>query len=153
MAASKVRIEGLAELDAALGELGKSAGKAVLRRVGIRSLAPLIAKAKTLVPVDDGDLRDSLKVTTKLSQRQRRQHRKLVAEGKASVEMFAGASALPHAHLVEFGAHHMAAQPFMRPAWDSEKENVLNIIKTELGDEIVKTAARKARRLAKRAAK
>lgn len=149
----KVRVSGLKELDKALSELPKATAKSVLRRIAIRSLAPVIATAKTLVPVDDGDLRDSLKVTTKLSKRQQRIQRKAVAEGKAFVEMFAGAAALPHAHLVEFGTEKMAAQPFLRPAWDQNKAGVLEFIATELGDEITKAAGRVAKRKARLAAR
>lgn len=149
----RVRVSGLKELDEALSQLPKATAKAVLRRIGIRALAPVIATAKTLVPVDDGDLRDSLKVTTKLSRRQQSIQNKALAQGKASVQLFAGASALPHAHLVEFGTSAMAAQPFMRPAWDQQKSAVLKMISDELGGEITKTAARIARRAARKAAK
>lgn len=150
---TNIRVDGLKELEAALAELPKSTGRAVLRRIGIRSLAPVIATAKTLVPVDEGDLRDSLRVTTKLSKRQRRLHARAVAEGKSSVELFAGAAALPHAHLVEFGTANMAPRPFLRPAWDQKRHEVLQLIKNELGDEITKAAARLARRQARLAAK
>ncbi len=46
----------------------------------------------------------------------------------------------------------MAAQPYMRTAWDSQKDAALGIIKNELGNEITKTAARLAKRKAKAAA-
>lgn len=150
---SSVRIDGLKELDAALAELPRATGKNVLRRVGIRALAPIVADAKDRVPVDEGDLRDSLKVTTRLSKRQQRMNAKAVAEGKASVNLFAGAAALPHAHLVEFGTVNMAPQPFMRPAWDANKDRVLQLIKDELGGEIEKAAARLARKQARLIAK
>jgi HK97 gp10 family phage protein len=148
-----VRVDGLKELDEALSKLPRATGKSVLRRIGIRSLAPVIAAAKNNVPVYRGDLKNSLKVTTKLSKRQQRKNAKAVAEGKASVQLYAGVSALPHAHLVEFGTAKMPPQPFMRPAWDANKDEVLNIIKNELGDEITKAAARLARRAARLAAK
>lgn len=146
---SAVRIDGLKELDDALAQLPKATGKAVLRRTAIRALAPVIAAAKGLVPVDDGDLRDSLKITTKLSKRQQRLNARAVAEGKASVQLFAGPAALPHAHLVEFGTAKMAAQPYMRPAWDSKKDEVLELVRTELADEITKAAGRLARKTAR----
>lgn len=153
MARASIRIDGLRELDAALAELPKATGKNVLRRTGVRALAPVIADAKQRVPVDDGDLRDSLKVTTRLSKRQQRLNAKAVAEGKASVQLYAGAAALPHAHLVEFGTANMAPQPFMRPAWDANKDQVLQLIKDELGGEIEKAAARLARKQARLIAK
>jgi HK97 gp10 family phage protein len=153
MAKGSVRIDGLKELDEALSQLPRATGKNVLRRIGIRSLAPVISAAKSNVPVYRGDLRDSLKVTTKLSKRQQRENARAVADGKASVQLYAGAAALPHAHLVEFGTATMPPQPFMRPAWDANKDEVLQIIKDELGDEITKAAARLARKTARLAAK
>lgn len=151
--ATTVKLEGLKELEAALSELPKSTSKAVLRRVGIRALAPVISTARQLVPVDEGQLRDSLRVTTRLSRRQQRLNRKRAADEKAGVELFAGAAALPHAHLVEFGTFNQPARPFLRPAWDANKGAVLKTIQEELGSEIEKTAARLARRAARRAAK
>ena len=148
-----VRIDGLKELDRALAELPKATGKNVLRRVGRKAIGRVIEAARPLVPVDEGELRDSLGVSTRLSKRQQRQHRRAVAEGKASVELFAGATALPHAHLVEFGTVKMQPQPFMRPAWDAEKDNVLQVIKDELGGEITAAAQRLARKAARQAAK
>lgn len=153
MAKGSVRIDGLKELDEALAQLPRATSKNVLRRIGIRSLAPVISAAKANVPVYRGDLKESLKVTTKLSKRQQRENAKAVADGKASVQLYAGAAALPHAHLVEFGTATMPPQPFMRPAWDSNKDEVLAIIKNELGDEITKAAARLARKAARLAAK
>lgn len=65
------------------------------------------------------------------------------AAGPASfAEMYVGATSLPHAHMVEFGTSRTAARPFMRPAWDSERHNALNIIKRELGAEIIMAAKR-----------
>lgn len=150
---SNTRVEGFKELDEALGQLPKSTAKAVLRRTAIRALAPVVAAARQRVPVHEGDLKESLKVSTRLSKRQQRINARAVAEGRSSVQLFAGPAALPHAHLVEFGTAHMAPQPFMRPAWDAERDRVLELIRTEMGDEITKAAGRLARKTARLAAK
>jgi hypothetical protein len=39
----------------------------------------------------------------------------------------------------------MAAQPFLRPAWDAERRGALDIIKKELGTEIIMAAKRIAK--------
>lgn len=162
MSNSRVTIEGLKDLDKALGELSNAAGKGVLRRVGKKALQPVIDAAKENVAVASGELRDSLAVSTKLSKRQKAQNRKLTANGKATVEVYAGADALPHAHLIEFGTGErvvdstgmqvgsIAPQPFMRPAWDAKGRSVLKYISSELGAEITKTAERARRRANKR---
>ncbi|MES2494634.1 MAG: HK97-gp10 family putative phage morphogenesis protein [Pseudomonadota bacterium] len=146
-----VKIEGLADLDEALRSLPKSTSRSVLRSAGVIALKPVIEAAREYVPVDEGDLRDSLTVTTRLSRRQRRKEAKQDKEGKPTVQLYAGAAALPHAHLVEFGTSTMPAQPFLRPAWEREKLNVLKILGAQLGikiDKAVKRLARKAARLA-----
>lgn len=148
-----VQIHGLKDLERALGDLPQAAGRAVLRRAGIKAISVVISAAKTKVPVDSGKLRDSLKVSTRLSKRQQQVQRKAVAQGKASVEIYAGAEALPYAHLVEFGTKNTMPRPFMRPAWDEKKGEVLDLIKGELGGEITKAAARLARRRARQAAR
>jgi HK97 gp10 family phage protein len=159
-----VKVEGLRELDKALSELPKATGKNTLRRAARTSLEPIVEAARGAVPVASGQLRDSMVVATKLSKRQAAVHRKLVRDTKSSIEMFAGAGSLPHAHLLEFGTarrHHksgkfvgsISPRPFMRPAWDAGKEQVLETFKDELWKEISKAAARLARKAARLAAK
>jgi HK97 gp10 family phage protein len=146
----KVHVEGLAEVQTALRQLPDSTAKAVLRRVGRKRLEPVANKARELVPVGMGELRDSIAVSTRLTRRQRGKHTK---DGIDDVEVFAGAGPHPQAHLQEFGTEHHGPQPFMRPAWDSEKEGVFAGIKQDLWEEIEKAAARLARKAARAAAK
>lgn len=151
--AVKVKVTGLRQLDRALGELPKSTGKAVLRRVLKKAAQPIADHAEALAPVDKGTLKHSIGVGTKLTSRQKAQHRKMFKSDKASVEMFAGAGGLPSAHNQEFGNEHNGPQPFMRPAWAATKMQVLDTIKDDLGDEIIAAAKRLAKRQAKLAAK
>lgn len=159
MVKTTVKVEGLRELDEALGQLSKAAARGVLRRVGLKALQPVAETARNLAPDDPAtggnDLRSSIGVGTKLSRRQAKLARRAVKQGgdKSFVEVYAGAGQIPHAHLQEFGTSRHSAQPFMRPAWDSNKSGVLDTIKSELGDEIDKTAKRQARRAARLAAK
>jgi HK97 gp10 family phage protein len=155
-----VKVAGLRELDAALGELPKATAKAVLRRVGIKALQPVAERARELAPDDPetggNDLRSSIGVGARLSPRQAKLNRKAIRTGEAEKyfqEVYAGAGPVPHAHLQEFGTAHHAPQPFLRPAWESGKAGVLETVKTELGGEIDKAAKRVAARAAKKAAK
>ena len=150
--AQKFRIEGLKALDKALGQLPRATGKNVLRRVARSALEPIIADAKTKVSVLSGELRDSLAVSTKLSHRQKRLHKKLVRGDKSSVEMFAGAGAhlrVPQGVMEEFGTVKRGPHPFLRPAWDGGKMRVLSDIKKDLWAEIKKAADRVARKKAR----
>lgn len=152
-----MKVEGFRELDKALGELTKSVAKAVLVRVGKKALQPVADTARQLAPDDPethgNDLRSSIAVGTKLSKRQARLKRRAVKAGeeKYFAEVYAGAGPVPHAHLQEFGAKGDPPQPFMRPAWDENKGQVLETIKTDLGNEIIKAAKRQAARQAKKA--
>ena len=74
-------------------------------------------------------------------------------DDRAAVEVFAGAGALPQAHLQEFGTRHHPAQPFMRPAFDAEGRKTLDRLATEMWADIERTAARQARRAARLAAR
>jgi len=141
-------IEGLADLDAKLGELGLSAGKGVLRRVGRAALQLFDQAWRAQAPELTGRLKKSGGVGSKLSKRVRKAN---VREN--TVEIFAGPGPHPEAVQQEFGNSHNAAQPFARPAWDQTQDAALNIVKTELGGEIMKTAARKAVRDARKAAR
>jgi HK97 gp10 family phage protein len=161
-----VRVEGLKELDLALAQLPKSIQKATLRRTLMKAGQPMAETARNLAPVDDGQLRKSITVSTKLKNpvgksefaaamraglgmaaarsALRGARRAARAAGQvAFVEMYVGpSSAAPHAHFLEFGTSKMPPKPYMRPAFDSEKDNALAIIRRELGNEIIASARR-----------
>lgn len=151
-----VQVDGLKELDEALGQLKKSTAKGVLRRVGLKALSPVAAVAKNLAPVDEGALRESIGVGTKLTRRQAKLHKNAIRSGASDasfVEVFVGAGGLPQATLREFGGDGHPPDPYMRPAWEQNKHAVLETIKTDLWSEIQKTAQRAARRASRAAAK
>ena len=144
----KVRVLGLSQLEQGLSELPRATGKNVLRRV-LRQRGELIAeRARNLAPVDEGELKDSIAVSTKLSRSQRRKRRK-----KATVEMFVGPGTHPQAITQEFGTWFHPPQPFMRPAWAAEKGSILEDLSGDLWTEIDKAAQRIARKQARLAKK
>ena len=122
--------------------------------------------AKVKVPVDEGDLRDSIIVSTKIT---KRQGRGLV---RGVPRVFVGTN-WPSAHLVEFGtgprpaaavrkkvlasdgkifgtsvdAGSMPAHPFLRPSFEALKDEMLKIF----GEEMWKNLERTAKRLLKQA--
>jgi HK97 gp10 family phage protein len=142
----RVKIEGLRELKTALRELPDSTAKNVIRRVLKKAGKPIADAAQARVPVDFGDLKKSIGVSTKLSRRQKGTHRK---GGPNDVEVFVGTGSHPSAHMQEFGTRKHPAQPFMRPAWDATKKAALAGIKADLWQEIKKAAERLAKKMAK----
>ena len=146
------KVEGLAALDFALGQLPKSTARAVLVRTGKKALEPFIEDVRVLAPVDadpentpkrpPGTLRDSYVIGTKLNKSQARQARK---EGKNFAEVYAGTND-PAGIQTEFGNAHQAPQPHARPAWDGVQPQVIDTIAELLWDEIYKAQQRLAKR-------
>lgn len=153
-----VRVDGLRDLDAALGalgaEFGKTAAKGVLRRVAIKALTPMAEAARGMAPDDpdtnSNDLKASIVVGRPLNKRQTAIAKK--EQGKALVTVYMG-TADPAGVPQEFGTVNHGPQSFMRPAFEQHAAGAIDIVARELGPEIEKTAARIAKRRAAKAAK
>lgn len=169
----KVQLEGWRELEAALADLGKSLGKGVLRRVGIRALTPMAEDARAKAPNDPEtpeSIAETIIVTTRRPAGAKSAAQRAfgavraagggVAEGRAAakaaggaVEVFMGPNRDPKAVQQEFGNSRHGPQPFMRPAFAAGAQDALDAVAGDLGAEIEKTAQRRAARLARAAAK
>jgi len=137
-----IKLTGFKELEAALGEFTKATERGILRRVAVKALEPIVEEAKIRAPVDEGDLRDSIVIGTKLTRGAKRAAKGDPVDG---VRVFAGTAnrnAVPR----EFGTFRTAAHPFMRPAWDYGKGRALDDVMTGLGDEIERARRRAAKR-------
>ncbi|KIC54497.1 hypothetical protein [Leisingera sp. ANG1] len=153
----KMKIEGAGDIERALSELARGTAKGVMRR----------AMKKALQPVKQGAENSAFEIaiTSKLSPRQQGEARG--DRGRAKVSLYVGpveadGSHAPHAHLIEFGTgprRHASgkyvgavmADPFMRPAWDANRERMLQILRKEVWAEIEKAVERAARKAAKAA--
>lgn len=154
----KFNLYGEAELGNAFAQLPKAVAKNVMTRILLKAGVPIAVTASRLAPRNPRrtrgpSLSSSIAVSTKLSRRQRRRQLK-----KDGAIVFIGPR-VPHAFLIEIGTGprwqkttqrytgHTPAHPFMRPAWESEKNRALTIIREEIWIEL----SRAARRLRKRA--
>ncbi|RZJ44973.1 MAG: HK97 gp10 family phage protein [Brevundimonas sp.] len=153
-----VKVEGLKEIDAALAQFPKATGRNVMRRVAVKRLEPMAEDARRRAPVLEqggGDLRDSIAVSTKAAGYAKRINR----GSKSEVEAYmgpggvGGKKAPPQGTQQEFGNQNHGPQPFMRPAWDAGKHDLLGGIADDLWAEIDKAAKRAARKAARLAAK
>lgn len=139
-----VKVEGLKELDEALSQFTPAKRRAI-GRVALDNAGELVARAaRALVPVASGGLRESIDVSGTLSRAQKAQHTK-----QAEQERFIGPDSRPAAHIQEFGGNGAPPQPYLRPAWDETKEEVLQRIQDELIvgiEKAVQSAARRAAR-------
>jgi HK97 gp10 family phage protein len=141
-----VKVSGLSEIMTALRELPNATAKNAMKRVLVKRAEPVAERARQLVPVDEGHLKNSIHVSTKLTRRQKGRHRK---RHRDDVEVFVGPGTDPAAHLQEFGTSQHPAQPFMRPAWDQTKDELLAGVGADMWAEIEKAAARLAKKAAK----
>lgn len=139
----KFKIEGLAEVDKALGQLPAATGKNVLRRVGIARLQPIADDMRSRAPKKSGHTQESIIVTTRRPKGGGREPR------KSTVEVFAGPGTSPVGVQQEFGNVNHGPQPFVRPAWDEGSRDLLDGIGDDLGAEITKAADRIARKQAR----
>lgn len=143
----EIKTEGFAELDKALDELTKAAGKGVLRRSLKRAAEPTAKLAQSMAPVLTGRLQQSIIVGAKLNGRQAKLHRRMFRDDRSSVELFVGPSYLKggggrHGHLVEFGTVKQSPQPFMRPAWDQDQKAMLDRLGEQMAAEMEKAVTR-----------
>ena len=149
-----IKLEGFSDLEAVLAELEKlSTRKAVGRRALIKAAQPMAEIMRGLAPNDPmtgaPDLASSVAVSTKLSKRQARAHRKMFRDDRAAVEVFVGPGPDPAAWNQEFGNINHGPQPFVRPAWDQDREALLKRLGVEIAAEVDKTVARARRKAAK----
>jgi HK97 gp10 family phage protein len=141
------KVEWLKGSDKALAEIGtKTTQKNVLIRTLKKAAKPIDDQASALAPRDTGKLQISVITGTQLTRRQRGSAYKAGKLGVAEVHV---GTALSRGLFQEFGTYKMPASPFMRPAWDANKDKALSIIGTELWVEIRKAGERAARKRAK----
>ncbi len=139
-------IEGLRQTEEALRQLPELTRANVARRVLKKGAEPIAEAGARNAHELTGNLRESYGIGTRLNKRQRALHRK----EPDTVEVFVGPTDVAGVQ-EEFGNDHQIAHPHLRPAWDAEKRNALDIVVKSLGDEIgkaVKRMERKAARLA-----
>ncbi len=147
-----IKMEGFRELDLALGKLPQATAKRTMRKVLKTAAQPIADAASRIAPDDPATPAPDLHRSIGVSHRQKTgRQRKFTKEGKNEANMYVGPTAdgYPQAMMQEFGTAHHSPQPYMRPAWDKHRNGALNTIKAELGKEIVKAAARLAKKRAK----
>lgn len=149
----RVKVEGLQQLERALVAMGPVPARRVGRKALREGAAHFLERAEDLAPELRGQLKASLGIGRRLTRRQAALHRRMTRESrrKSFVEMFVGAGGVPHAHLREWGSDEGAPSPFMRPAFDGEKEAALRTITRVLRQEVVRELNREARRAARAA--
>jgi HK97 gp10 family phage protein len=162
--AMKIEVSGLADLQSALRELGepkavRTALRAALRKAG----RPMLEAAQARVPVDKGDLRRSIKMAAAKGEKVDSPKfgivigidineqpamivpRKKRAKGRRGVT-YRDPGVAGVGPMTEFGTPQKGAEPFMRPAFDTEGEATIRRFGEVAGPEIERVAARLAKK-------
>lgn len=128
-----VKTQGFKELERNLFRLKQATAKSVVR-AGMRdALEPAAQLARQKAPVNEGDLYESIDISTRA---------KPAASKQSDLEMYMGPGRNPQAITQEFGTFKEPAQPFMRPAWDAEKEATLDRFGVFLWDRVTRAIGR-----------
>lgn len=151
---ASLTISGFKEIDALLQSMPRRlAGQGVT--AGLRkALQPVAAAARSYAP---GSLDTRIRIAPTIKAGQ--QGQSLEKPGPGKRVMYVGSTA-PHAHLVEFGTgprYHksgkyvgiMTPDPFLRPAWDAHKDEVLATLSQAIKEEIAKAIGRRSARAIK----
>lgn len=141
------RMDGLDQTVANLEDLGKATRRNVLKRVLLKAGEPVANDAAQAAPHRTGRLAFSITVSDKLTRRQRQASPKEY-EAEIYIGPAGGNGALNYASFEEFGTIDTPANPFMRPAWESNRGIVLGLIHSGLSAEVERAAARAARKVA-----
>lgn len=163
----KAKIEGIDHIRTVLQELPKSTEKRAVRDAMVDAADVFVDDAVARVPVREGRLRDSIVRTWRIIKSQERGTKK---PGKDGARAFVGpnysrtaASSkgyAPHGHLVEYGTGprytkagayrgETPAQPYMRPAFDTQKGTYIRNFSAALLERIDKAVARLRKKQAK----
>jgi HK97 gp10 family phage protein len=149
----KLELSGGLDLEKALMDLKTTVAKGVTTRALKKAAQPVADAAERHVPVRTGALKESIEVSTRLARREKRfSSRKAPDE----VRVHVGASYKlgrrgRHSHLVEFGTVNQAAEPYMRPAWEETKDQLLADLAQSMRVEFDKAVARAQRKAARNA--
>ncbi len=142
-----VKVEGLRDIERALMELPKATAKNAGRRSLRTGAQPILDDFRARAPRLTGHLIDTSGISTKLSRRQRAEHR--AQEDRDHVELFVGAGPNPQAVQQEFGNENHPAQPSLIPAWEANKMKALKLISEDIWKQVKKAADRLARKVAR----
>ena len=150
-----IRIDGFKELDAALQEMKTATARGTVRRAMMKAFQPMADEASRLAPDDPRTPAPDLHRTIKVGDALKAGRSMFVKgfgfnDGQVTVWMGPTREGYPQAIMQEFGTVNQPAKPYMRPAWDAGKDRLLEDLASGLKIEIDKTAARAARKAARR---
>lgn len=172
MGGFKVAIEGVQELNDVLDELNNDFGpkdaKNILVSAVRKSMRIVLDQAKTMVPVDTGALKASLRVEARKPTSKDKRSKYIsatdvaiatvtTAPGKVLAKRkfynvkekknVVGIPSDARAVAMEFGTAKVAARPYLRPALESQSSTVVSNLAQQIRDSINRYKARQAKKV------
>jgi len=158
-----LKLEGLAGLKKALDDLPKATSRNVQRRVLLKRAQIVVDAARAKAPVRLGHLRRSIIATTKRPAGRATASRRAFAAagggaagraaskaaGASMVEVFVGPGRHPQAGQQEFGNRNHPPHPYLRPAFDENRQRLIKGLADDMWAEIAKASARLAKKAAR----
>ena len=127
MKSTRFTLTGVKEIDKKLKKIGPKISKKIVRKAMRPATKVVRDEAKANCPVDSGTLRQSIKVR---AGKRSRQKIELLVTTSGTDNLFTGSAY--YGGMVEWGTAHQTAQPFMRPAYDSKKNEAKKIARTNM---------------------
>ncbi|WP_037284516.1 HK97-gp10 family putative phage morphogenesis protein [Rubellimicrobium mesophilum] len=174
------RLDGATELKEQLDKLRASTAKAALQRAGLKALQPMADLARSLAPEKTGELAQSIAVGAQAkndevgrlayrfvmggggtreqavtAMRQARREEK-GRRGAYYVDLYMGPRAgrsrdeVIKGIVQEFGSFRVEPHPYMRPAFEQDKDALMQRLSDEVRAEVAKAISRAAARAARR---
>lgn len=138
-----VKVEGLKELDARLRSLGPRLARQGLR-AAVNAGAQVIKKAaQGFAPVLTGRLKRKAIYVRRAKELSRIGSENYVVAVRTGRKQQKKDQDAYYWWFVEFGTKKMAAQPFLRPAFETKKNEAFQHIRSKLADWIAKNAGKK----------
>lgn len=140
--------EGGKDLEKAFQDLGAAASKRLATRALKKVAEPIRDKAKQLAPKDQRDLEESIDIGT-------RAVGSVSRPGPDEARVYVGIDESGnrrlhiYAEVQELGSSKQPAQPYFRPAWNSEGPKVPERLGPLVWDDLERTAKRQAKKAAK----
>ena len=134
-----VRVEGLRELGERMKGLSEDVNKRIARAATAAGAVVIRNAAQKNAPVDTGNLQKNIivKRLPKGESTLTSEHIVTIRKGRLTKKQKEkGLGDAWYGVLVEYGTAKMAAQPFMRPAFDQNKEAAVNAIKDRIKSRI-----------------
>ncbi len=125
--AISIQIQGLPELQKKFSALSAKAQRGDLRKALRAATRPVIKDARIRVPVASGLLKKQIKAS--VSVKRTFAQARIGFGSKAFYGMF-----------IELGSRFIAARPFLRPAFDAKKTEVVETFNKKLTAELLKVA-------------